>query len=99
MRKIVMHEPWSDHDDDSGNVSIEIELTINLGDKCHIIAQSLMVDEKDLPCSISTDLSCKDDELIYKASVETRNPSLILTLHNTVDDLIRSLKASLAAAI
>ena len=93
-----MYRSRSNHHEPS-SISIEIELAINLGNKCRIIAQSLMVDEKDLPCCISTSLSCRNNELIYRTSTETKDPSLILTLHNTVDDLIRSLKASLAAAI
>ncbi|GGP21721.1 hypothetical protein GCM10007981_14680 [Thermocladium modestius] len=72
-------------------------LYIEVGNECDVVAKSLMVDERDLPSGISTSMKCQDGVLIYEVITSIDEPSSILTAYNTLDDLIRNLRAALAA--
>ncbi len=73
-------------------------LYIEVGNECDVVAKSLMVDERDLPSGISTSMKCQDGGvLIYEVITSIDEPSSILTAYNTLDDLIRNLRAALAA--
>lgn len=76
---------------------ISVSLYIEVGNECEVVAKSLMVDERDLPSGVSTSMRCQDGVLIYQVSASIDEPSSILTAYNTLDDLIRNLRAALAA--
>ncbi len=77
--------------------TMRVSLYIEVGSECEVVVKSLMVDERDLPSGISTSMRCQDGVLIYEVSASIDEPSSILTAYNTLDDLIRNLRAALAA--
>ncbi len=61
---------------------------------CSALADSLRVDEVELPDGVSTSLECVDDVLTYHVTFCLKQVDDVLTLFNTVDDLLRCLKAA-----
>jgi len=77
---------------------LEVTLRIRVMD-CVNVAKALIVDEVGLPNGIRTSIECNGDELRYTLRAEVGNPRNVLSAWNTIDDLLRNLKAILSIQI
>jgi hypothetical protein len=77
---------------------LEVTLRIKVMD-CSDVVKALMVDEVNLPKGIRTSIECSGDELRYTLRAEIGNPRNVLSAWNTIDDLLRNLKAILSIQI
>jgi len=77
---------------------LEVTLRIKVID-CSDVVKALMVDEVNLPKCIRTSIECSGDELRYTLRAEVGNPRNVLSAWNTIDDLLRNLKAILSIQI
>lgn len=75
---------------------VEVELRVDVKD-CSNLARALSVDEVNLPRGIRTKITCNGDrELVYVVEAALTDPRQVLSIWNTIDDLLRSLKALLS---
>lgn len=74
---------------------LRVSLRVRVKD-CLSVVKALRVDETGLPSGIRTSIGCNGDELNYVVYAEVTNPRIILSAWNTIDDLLRNLKAILS---
>ncbi|WP_084019826.1 KEOPS complex subunit Pcc1 [Vulcanisaeta thermophila] len=63
-------------------------------DDCEALVNSLRVDEAGLPRGLASSIWCDGDVMVYELNFDV-NGNKLLSVYNTLDDLIRNVKAVL----
>ncbi|WP_054854219.1 KEOPS complex subunit Pcc1 [Vulcanisaeta distributa] len=70
---------------------VTLEITMKSIDECQVAVSSLLPDEKELPPGLLSMIKCIDGKLIYEVTYNVESDR-ILSVYNTIDDFIRSLR-------
>ncbi|BFI76207.1 KEOPS complex subunit Pcc1 [Sulfurisphaera ohwakuensis] len=68
------------------NITVEITYDTNYAKE---ISNSINVDNIDIPKGMNIDISHKENKIIIKISMEITEPRNVLTLRNTVDEILQ----------
>lgn len=78
-----------------GELTLELRISVN---DCLNTVKALNVDEVNLPQGIVTRLDCANSVLLYMIQANIDNAKAVLSVWNTVNDLLANLKAVLSVS-
>ncbi len=79
-------------------ICVELKIDLRSTDMCLTVLKSVSVDDVELPDRQKIVYrSCEDGSLVYKLCSDIVSPEDVLSLWNTVDDLIRSIRVAVDA--
>ncbi|QIW25049.1 hypothetical protein EWF20_13520 [Sulfolobus sp. S-194] len=72
------------------NITVEITYNTNYAKE---ISNSINVDNIDIPKGMNINISYEENKIIIKISMEITEPRNVLTLRNTVDEILQHISA------